>query len=157
MEEFRTIEGYSNYQVSNLGNVKSLKFGKERILKNSLSGRYLVIMLLDNGNRKTFMVHQLVAMAFLNHTNCGHEVVVDHIDNDPINNNVDNLQLISQRKNSSKDRVGGASEYIGVGWHKKNKKWRASITIHNKTKHLGYFTNELEAAQAYQTALTNLK
>ena len=51
MEEFRDIKGYEGvYQVSNLGNVKSLKYGKERILKTTMDGvGYLKVMLYKDG------------------------------------------------------------------------------------------------------------
>ena len=49
------------------------------------------------------------------------------------------------------------SKYVGVNWHKKNKKWMAQIQINGKCKHLGYFHDEKEAACKYdeQAALLN--
>tara|TARA_R110000772_G_scaffold207522_2_gene318081 strand:- start:2326 stop:3012 length:687 start_codon:yes stop_codon:yes gene_type:complete len=162
MEEFRDIPGYEGlYQVSNLGNVKSLgndKAKKEKILKQNLVGviskQYFAVQFCVDGKRKTYKVHQLVAMAFLNHIPNGFVgLVVDHIDNNKLNNNLENLQLISARKNNSKDKTGGASQYVGVNWHKPNKKWAALIWINGKHRYLGYFTCELEASEAYQKAL----
>ena len=167
MEEFRDIPGYEGlYQVSNIGTVKSLartiirsngrkQSYKERILKPGFVVRkYLTVMLCNAGKDKNYYVHQLVAMAFLNHTpNRYIGLVVDHIDNDSLNNNLENLQLISARENCSKDRTGGASQYVGVSWNKRNKKWVARMRINGKLKHLGYFTCELEASEAYQKTL----
>jgi len=71
-------------------------------------------------------------------------------------NNVSNLQLISQRENSSKDRKDGSSQYTGVSWFKKSNKWRSVIYINGKLKHLGLFDNELDASNAYQKTLNDL-
>ena len=142
------------YQVSDWGKVKSLKFQKERILKlTSDCNGYYHCSLWSNGNRKTFTVHILVAIAFLNHKPNGYNIVVDHINNLKIDNRLENLQLISHRENISKDRKGGSSRYVGVYWHKAANKWHAKIGVEGKQKHLGYFFNEIEAAQAYKYAL----
>ena len=69
VEEWRNIPGYEDYQVSNLERVKSLKFGKEKILKPVLNGlignRYYQVVLSKDGKRKIFRVHQLACL-FLN-------------------------------------------------------------------------------------------
>lgn len=109
-EEFRDIPGYEGiYQVSNLGNVKSLNYNntkKEKFLTNSLDNNmYLRVGLSNNKVLKTIRVHQLVAMAFLGYVRNGKlDIVVDHIDNDKLNNNLNNLQLLSNRHNCVKDR-----------------------------------------------------
>ena len=169
MEEFRDIPGYEGlYQVSNIGTVKSLartvirsdggkgkEFQlKERILKPAMDKKYLGTNLRIDGKEKHYKVHTLIAMAFLNHILNGHTgLVVDHIDNDSLNNNLENLQLISARKNTSKDRAGGTSQYVGVSWSKQSKKWHSRIWIIRKYEHLGFFKCELEASEAYQKAL----
>ena len=160
-EIWKDIPGYEGlYQVSSEGRVKSLKrkgVGQDRILKPSDNGRgYYQSCLVKDKKIKTIQVHQLVAMAFLGHTICGMKVVVDHIDNNKSNNNLNNLQLISCRENLSKDKKGGSSKYVGVTWHKPRNKWRSMIRINGKNKHLGLFTNELDARDAYQEALKNL-
>jgi len=133
------------------------RFQPEKILKNILGNNgYFAVNLYLNGKIKTFIVHQLVAIAFLNHTPNGYKLVVDHIDNDPLNNNLDNLQIITQRDNTSKDKKGGSSKFTGVFIHKQTGKWRALININDKLTHLGLFNCELAASQAYQKALKQL-
>lgn len=168
MEEiFKDIPGYEGiYQVSNLGRVKSLpreiwKNGfyitKEKILKPNIGNiKYCYVILYKNLQKKTIRVHQLVAMAFLNHTPCGHKLHVDHIDNNPLNNQLDNLQIISARLNSSKDRKNGTSKYIGVSWSKVMKKWLSCIVLNGKIKVLGYFEDELEASEKYNNFLKTI-
>lgn len=167
-EIFKDIPGYEGiYQVSDLGRVKSLerkawngngyRLIKERILKPSSNKNngYLYVVLRKEENPKTFSIHKLVAVVFLNHIPNGHNIVVDHKDNDKANNRKDNLQIITQRKNTSKDKKNKTSKYTGVSWHKRRKKWLTHIRINGKVKHLGYFTNEEDAVGAYQEKLNN--
>lgn len=156
MEEFRDIKGYEGmYQISDLGRVKSLKFGRESILKGGIDREYRNVTLSIKGEVKTFLVHQLVAVYFLNHKPNKWLIVVDHKDNDRSNNIKDNLQLITQRENASKDRKR-KSKYVGVYKLKENR-WYSQIRIKGKGVHLGMFNNETEAHNAYQTALKQLK
>lgn len=153
IEIWKDVIGYEDYQVSSFGRVKSIKYGKERIMKFSENTTvYLQLGLSVNGNRNCLQVHVLVAMAFHGHKPCGYELVVDHIDNDKSNNRADNLQLIPARENTSKDRKGGASKFIGVFWSKDRNKWIASIYFEGRLIHLGYFDDELDAKNAYQKA-----
>ena len=168
-ELYKDIKGYENmYQVSNLGNVKSLertvkgRWGtrklKERILKvgTDTAGYYYVGLSKDT-NVKVINIHKLVAITFLNHKPDGYNIVIDHRDNCQTNNRVDNLQLISHRKNCIKDKRGGTSKYVGVSLNKVTNKYIAQIKNNGKVKGLGHFTNELDAAQAYQTALKQIQ
>ncbi len=161
-ENWRSIYNYEGiYEVSDLGRVRSLdRFNsrgyrrKGNILKQSDNGQgYLRVGLCKENKLSVKKVHQLVAVAFLGHTPCGHKVVVDHIDNDKFNNKLSNLNLTTQRNNCSKDKKGGTSKYVGVSWHTASSRWRAQIKIKGKAKHLGNFTNEVDAHNAYQEAL----
>lgn len=156
-EIFKDIPDYEGiYQVSNLGNVKSLKNGKERMLAKVVdSVGYYRVVLFKNGNQKTFKTHQLIAMAFLGHKPNGNKIVVDHIDNNKLNNRLDNLQLISQRENLSKDKKY-TSKYQGAYWRKDASKWISLIRINGRLKYLGYFKTEYDAHLAYQSALKQI-
>ena len=158
VEEFRDIKGYEGiYQVSNLGRVKSLKrlrVPKERFLKVNTDGNgYLKVNLSFNGKVKNAVIHKLVAIAFLDHNPNGMITVIDHIDNNKLNNRLENLQLVTQRYNASKDKTGGSSKYVGVSWDKNAGKWKVEITIKGNRKYLGCFINEEEANDAYQKKL----
>lgn len=159
MEEiYKDIPGYENmYQVSNFGNVKSLKFGKERLLKAAINSRgYYNVILSINNKRFTYLIHQLIAMSFLNHEPNGFKIVVDHIDNNKLNNRLDNLQLITTRHNSSKDKINTSSKYTGVSWHKRDNKWQTNIIINYKHIYLASFDDEKMASDMYQKALANI-
>ena len=157
MEIFKDIKGYEGlYQVSNLGNVKSF-YSKWGLLKgNKGSGGYLAVGLSKKKIIKTFRIHQLVAIAFLGHTPNGFETVVDHINNNQLDNRVENLKLTTNRYNTSKDKKNKTSKYTGVSWSKSANKWITHIKINGKSKHLGLFINEIEASNAYQKALLTL-
>ena len=157
-EIWKDIKDYEGlYQVSNLGRVKSLKFGKERILSAATNATGYSLVALCNGKTKAITAHQLVAMAFLNHKPCGYKLVVDHINTIKTDNRLENLQVITNRENSSKDKKKGTSKYVGVSWYKRCKKWKAQMLIKGKYKTLGYFKTELEASEAYQLKLETIK
>jgi hypothetical protein len=168
-EEFRDVLGYEGlYQVSNLGNVKSLarmakhykggeKIIYEKILKKRIGkDRYFHVGLYKDGISKTKKVHKLVAIAFLDHKPCGMNKVVDHINDNSFDNRLENLQLITNRENVYKTQGKYSSKYKGVNWSKSNKKWTVRIRIKNERKFLGYFDCELSAHLAYQNKLKEI-
>lgn len=156
-EIWKTIVGFEDYQISNLGKVKSLKYGKERILKPATDEwGYFRVCLNQNKKQAVKKIHKLVAIAFLNHVPCGMELVIDHINDIPTDNRVENLQIVTNRFNICKTQTKYSSNYKGVDWWKRDKKWRAKITINGKSKHLGLFDCEIKASEAYQNAVNNL-
>ena len=91
-EYWKPVVGYEgHYQVSNFGRVKSIKFGKEIILKprKDKCGYYSVV-LYKNGIVKKYYVHRLVAEAFIPNPN--NLPCVNHKDENKLNNSVDNLE-----------------------------------------------------------------
>ena len=160
-EFWKDVIGYEGlYEVSNLGRVKSLgnnKSKKEKILKPGLNNAgYLRVVLSKNKIRTNKSVHQLVAESFLNHIPNGNNLVVDHINDNKLDNRVENLQIITQRKNAYKTQGKYSSKYKGVHWCNRKYKWVSKIWINGKRKFLGYFVNEQEAAAAYQNELATL-
>lgn len=168
-EIWKAIPGYEGYyEVSDQGNVRSLDrkvwTGKGYYLKKgevmkfyTTDQGYYRVVLSKNSNVRKFKVHQLVAMAFLGHKpNRYKGLIVDHISNIKTDNRLENLQLISQRENVSKDIKNGSSKYTGVSWNKAGNKWVSFIRVNGKKKYLGYFKCELAAAAAYQKELIKL-
>lgn len=158
MEIWKDVIGYEGiYEVSNFGNVKSLgnnKSKKEKILKSCVNNNgYLIVVLCKYGYLKSKTVHQIVAESFLNHTPCGFTLVVDHKNHIRTDCRLDNLQIITQRQNTSQKHIKSSSQYTGVSWHKKNKKWVSKIVINGEIKRLGYFEKEVEASEYYENAI----
>ena len=163
-EIWKDIEGYEGlYQVSNTGKVKallkkrwikrnnSIGIRKEKILLYNKYNYYPTVTLYKNGKHKGYTVHRLVAVAFLKHKPDGtYKTVVDHIDNNPLNNNEKNLQLMSQRDNVIKsiNKSKTSSKYVGVHWSKESKKYIARIYKNGIREYLGIFNTEIEAYNA---------
>lgn len=155
------------YQVSDLGRIKSLeryvkkssghlRINKERILKQSISGSgYLIISLCNGSKIITRTIHQLVTEAFLKHKPCRFKLVVNHKNHIRIDNRLFNLEIITTRENTNLKHLNSSSKYVGVSWHKHQKQWQSRIVIKNKKIHLGYFSSEIDASNAYQNKLKN--
>lgn len=96
MEEiWKDIKGYEGeYQVSNLGNVKSLK--TNRVLKQ-MQHNYKYVHLCQNSKKKAFTIHRLVALHFCK--GYSEELVVDHIDQNKLNNIYTNLRWVTRSNN----------------------------------------------------------
>lgn len=85
------------YQVSNTGFVRSLKRKKLHILKAKSNTHGRLKVELSRGRGKTYMVHQLVAEAFLGPK--PKKLVVRHLDGNYLNNNIENLAYGTQKQN----------------------------------------------------------
>jgi hypothetical protein len=102
MEEWRPIIDFPNYSVSNFGNVKNNK--TNRIMKLSVKGGYNNISLINNDFKKSFKVHRLVALAFIeNHEN---KPEVNHKDKNKLNNNIYNLEWNTRLENCQHRSIG---------------------------------------------------
>lgn len=100
-EVWKDVLGYEGYMVSNLGRVKSLNYhrtGKEKILRPGKDKKgYLQIGLWKDGKVKYFRVHRLVWIAF--NGPIPEEMQINHNDEVKTNNNLENLNLMTQKAN----------------------------------------------------------
>jgi hypothetical protein len=148
-EQYKVIAGYENYMVSDAGNVKNIKTG--RVLKPGVnSNGYYIVILSIAGKVSTKRIHRLVAETFLE--NPDGKKCVDHIDNNKLNNNLNNLRYATQTENQQNRQIGknNTSGYKGVYFNKQTNKWRALIQIDGNKKHLGYFDTIDEAIKVRQ-------
>ena len=101
-EEWRAVPGFPDYEVSNMGNVRSFIRGAEgHILSPSCNRQrygYLHVNLSRSGKQYTRRIHRLVAEAFI--PNPYKKPEVNHIDCNPANNNVENLEWVTPKENS---------------------------------------------------------
>lgn len=150
-EKWKDIPGYEGlYQVSDLGRVYSYITSKIMIGGNSHGYRS---MSLRNSNNKVshVRVHRLVLYAFEGVCHLS----VDHINGIKDDNRLINLRYCTTRENShfyvsTQKRV---SDFIGVTYIKKSKRWRSRIFINNTEYNLGFYNTEYEAKKAYDNAL----
>lgn len=99
-EKWKDIDGYNGaYQVSDLGRVRSKKYGRWKVLRaRKNTNGYLSLMLCKNGNAKRFSVHRLVADAFIANDNI-FNTEVNHKDENKQNNRVSNLEWCDRQYN----------------------------------------------------------
>ena len=106
MEEWRDVVGYDGlYQVSDTGKVRSMYFKNNHVFKPRIKEmqiytnkhRRCYVSIHKDGIRKNATVHRLVAIAFIPNPNNLPEV--NHIDGNPSNNHVNNLEWCTKRQN----------------------------------------------------------
>ena len=147
-EEFKKIDDYDNYEISNLGNFRNTD--TNRNLKPGKNNRgYLYVNLYKDGIHKNFYIHRLVALYFI--PNPENLPCIDHIDRNKTNNSITNLRWISS-SNNNRNRPkfkNSLSKYMGVCFDKARGKYRAQIQINNKNKYIGLYETEEDAGRAF--------
>lgn len=163
-EKWCDIKGYKGlYQISSYGRIKSMprkvkhwqggyRIQAGKILIGNLSKGYRVAVLCKNGTEKRIKVHTLVGLYFV--PNPYKFTWINHKDKNRLNNYYKNIEWCCRRENISHGRSGNRkSKFTGVVKHSIREGWMARIGINNESKYLGYFKNELDAANAYRKAL----
>lgn len=99
IEIWKPVIGYEGlYEVSNIGRVR--KVNKTRLRKLQITKKgYYCVALCKNGKKKLFTVHRLVVMAFIGAIPKG--MVVNHINENKLDNRVENLEIVTQKQNLS--------------------------------------------------------
>ena len=98
-EIWKDIPNYEGmYQVSNLGRVRSLWFGNERVLKLGFSGRggYHLVVLCKGGAKKNKSIHRLVMLAFVGES----DLQVNHKNGIKTDNRLENLEYCTASENT---------------------------------------------------------
>ena len=134
--------------------MKSLKLtnGQRILLDNEdyvILSKYKVFMSCGYAevwkDGKHIRVHRLI-------TNAKKGEIIDHIDQNKLNNQKSNLRVCNKSQNRMNCKPSGKSKYLGVAWNKNANKWQSQIKANGKYKYLGLFEDELKAAKAYNEA-----
>ena len=124
-ETFVAIRGFPSYQISNHGRVISNVREPARFLTPSLtSAGYLIVKLYKDGKPKTFGIHRLIAMHFLDIPEDEDAMVVDHINLNKTDNRIENLRWATYSQNGLNRSVYGSIQPSRNG-----RKWFIQYTI----------------------------
>lgn len=160
MEIWKKIQGYENlYEVSNLGNVRSLDhyreqknngklctvFYKGKILKPHKRGDYLSVHLSNGSDLKWESIHRLVAFAFCEKKS-EKDIFVNHIDNNPKNNFYKNLEWTTPKGNMEHASKQGRMKCNYDNLKKAQEKKRKPIIV-TKGDFSMTFNSQTEAAK----------
>lgn len=156
MEEiWKDVVGYEGlYQVSNMGRLKGIQNGRDRIMKDFDNNHgYRITRISKNGVSKGVKIHRLVVMAFIDpNIPSDRSLVVDHIDGNRANNRLDNLQVITMYENNMRGNIykSKTSKYFGIYWCNTKKRWKGHAKINGIKKHICQAKTEEEAAVKYR-------
>jgi hypothetical protein len=116
------------------------------------SGYWSVGLTNENKKLTVYMVHRIIYCMYYK-ANIDF-IFIDHIDGNRSNNAINNLRIATNQQNAcnKQKQKTCTSQYKGVSWDNKSKKWRAQICINYKKHNLGFYEIEKDAAIAYNTA-----
>jgi hypothetical protein len=151
----------TNIEVNELGEVRRVH---KEWMKNKITDRLAVLTLRKQGYlqagfktknaNKVLEVHKIMAVVFLSHLQCGHKLVIDHIDGNKLNNNIKNLREVTHRINMINRK--NISKY-GTGVDYECGKYRVKIGINGKYLNLGRYDTPEEASKVYQLKLMQIE
>jgi hypothetical protein len=148
-EEWKRIDGFSRYEISSWGKVKSHTKKVPFIMKwrynKNAKYKYPFVGLHGNDKYQNNSIHQLVAKHFI--PNPDNLPEVRHLDGNSNNPYIGNLAWGTHQQNM-KDKSNNTSKYTGVSKISDNQ-WRARINIDGKDIHIGCYDTEEKAHDAY--------
>lgn len=140
---------------------KSFKF-EDGVLYRWFRGMYWRTVRISKSHRSdgyaetTFKGRKILVHRLVFALSCGEfdqSQLIDHIDGEPLNNNINNLRIVTQRQNQQNRKIHREGRLLGCSFHKRSKKWEARIHVNGKNIFLGYWDSQDEASDAYIAAL----
>tara|TARA_R110002153_G_scaffold267790_1_gene432137 strand:+ start:343 stop:819 length:477 start_codon:yes stop_codon:yes gene_type:complete len=148
--EFELHDVKFNYEYGNVYRCYHLKKGdvwKERKIQSDGNG-YKRFQFCVNKKIYSFSLHRLVYWLHnpeWDIMDSSRDNAIDHIDGNRLNNNIENLRLVTQQENN-----WNQTRAKGYTWNKG--RWQSKLKLNNKTINLGRFDNEEDARNAYLEA-----
>ena len=158
VETWLEMPNFENYEISSFGKLKNKI--TQKVSRGSIKKDHdkdtktrVIYSLTKDKVRYRIYAARLVASAFLNFDLNIKTLVVDHIDNNSMNDSVENLQVITNRENLTKDRQNKHG-YTGVS--KNRYGYTAYISVNSHQKYLGTYKTAHFAHEAYLIALSDV-
>ena len=140
-----------NYEYGNVYRLYHLKKGDEwKEIKFTNWQGYMVFRFQLNKKRYSFGFHRLIYWLHNRDwdiLDSNKDNSIDHIDGNPLNNNIENLRVVTNQENHFNE-----TRAKGYCWNKTAKKWVSHIRLNGKTKYLGLFDKKEDAHNAYLDA-----
>jgi len=156
-EEWKEIQGYNGkYQVSNLGRLKTFNYRRNAFIlkQEQIKSGYKRASLSILNIKKRHLVHVLVSQEFLGHKHNHSFKVIDHIDDNKINNFFRNLRIVNHRDNIIKNKIGITGQNnirIMKG------KFQVRFIINKKQKYFGCYKTIEEAIIVRDNVVKEIK
>lgn len=144
MEDWKSIEGFENYEISDFGRIRNISKGKYLNGWNNGNGYRRVTLYGKNGNRKKFYVHRLVASAFVEREN-EEQDQIDHRDQNKTNNHCSNLRWVSSKENNNNKTAEYVDEISDESTVVENySKWKFEFLYFDSETDRFYYYNGLK-------------
>ena len=148
LTNFKNIKDYEGlYMINSNGDIYNCK--RKNLMKSLIckGNGYFKIGLTKNNKQKTYLLHRLIAIHFIENPN--NYELVDHIDNNRINNKLDNLRWVDYSGNI-RNRTIKRTQDLPRGVYKDYNRYKTCISLNNKQIYLGMFKTVEEASEAYE-------
>lgn len=155
MENWKSVKGFDDYEVSDLGNIRRKATTEKRPNKTGINltmsrdnGRgYVQVPLSRDGKRFNRLVHRIVYDSFVGLSGVDY-MSVNHRNGCKTDNRLCNLEEVPHRKNVSLALSTGRDLPVGV--YRMRKKFSSSAKVKSKNYNLGIYTDPLIAGKAYE-------
>ena len=148
VEEYKVLEGFDEYEISSIGNLRKTTNKKVLLLRKDKDG-YWRTNIYKDGKPKTINIHRLVAQHFVD--NPENKRLVDHIDRNNGNNIYTNLRWATSSENSFNSKINTQNHtgYKGISFITSRKKFQLMMTVNGKNKFMGYFDTKEAASDEW--------